>query len=311
MSVAEDVEYFQDECNALKRARVSKSHNDLSGSTQSLADGLMVNSTLTTIRLGGCRLTDVNFSPFIAALMTSRQSVLHTLDLRGNRLTHVSVRQLLEAVRIRGCIRNLLLGHNHFLFGNDAAWRHLVDFLRITTTPISLERLDIHSCNLPNEAVIEVFQALEVNKFLKHIDLDIHDARGIEHMLQSLPKLSIESLAFQDFVSREAEDIEDRLVKAVDKNTSLRSLQYSNLELDLSPKAELAMDCTTGRNIMDSLVQAKAPPALWPSALPFFGRVQGRVGPSMLFYAVQSNIQTLIPRDAQKRRRGKCDDVVD
>lgn len=239
--------------------------------------------------------------------MVSKQSVLHTLDLRGNRLTFTSLRRLLQAVHTRGCIQNIMLGHNRRLFEEDEhSWRYLVGFLRHTTTPVSLERLDIHACNVPNEAVMEIFRSLEDNRFLKHLSVDISDAAGIEQVLQSLPKLSIQSLAFQDYFTENAGAIEDRLVEAVSKNRSLWYLRYSSPEFDLSHKAEVAMDCITGRNNVDKLMQSRPPPSLWPLTFPFFGRVGGRVGPSMLFYGLRSNLQYLIPENSKKRRRGNA-----
>ena len=305
--------------------------NDLGTSIPFLAQGLRNNTTLTIICLSSCKLIDSHLEPLCAA-MDAGQCPVTELDVRDNYLTIQSVNRLVAAIQKHNILKSLVLSHNLNIMNRPQAldlqddevdenanpWDLFVAFLRDADASVSLKQLDLHACTLSEPFLVEFWQALETNGCVTGVHVDVGELGGITQLIASIPQMSaLQYLLICDHATESLDDIETSLQTAVLQNKSLLNMRYvHHFDGMLSQRTRRIVDCSMGRNVMDSFMQpaSDTPLALWSHILEqlwsdYVEEFWPEAGPSMAYYALRTQLDLVTQRRPSQKRSRPTPDV--
>jgi hypothetical protein len=138
----------------------------IAGAIDCIAEGLGSNSTLLKIDLSSCVLGHAGVST-LARSLGSRNTTLHKLSLKNNRITSTGVGVLLETMEQRSLVTDLDLENN--TIRNEGA-SLLARALGNNALP-NLTRLSLSYCGIGDDGFIALASALEQNTSLLQLNL--------------------------------------------------------------------------------------------------------------------------------------------
>ena len=192
---------------------------------QCLSTALDVNTTIKTLDLGFVRGITITGWRVLFGSLRSPTCVLEDLVLSDNRLGDGAMVFLTEALATNGSLKSLDLSCNNHVTG--AAWHGF--FSAVLANPNSgLENLDFGYCDINDDAIRTLTDALVINSKLKVLILNSNDLivegwLGFSSVLES-PHTALEKLDLRDISMND--DTLTSLVHSLANNKKLKELHF-------------------------------------------------------------------------------------
>jgi Ran GTPase-activating protein (RanGAP) involved in mRNA processing and transport len=280
---------------------LSLAYNDFGGNAaavKSILEGMRSNTALQQLDLGECGLDDQGMS-FLANALAIRNGSILELNLKGNEITSVGVRALVddnvEAVKT---LTELNLSRNPL---RSEGATILADALGCNAMPF-LKRLDLDCCFIEDDGFVALVSALEQNTSLQILNLKRTDfgTRAFMALAESLPNMKgLQQITFEPNASFQS--ALPLLLDGFRKNTSLVEVNIGWCD---SGEWSQELKVLGQRNRFTPLLKASDPPnaklrlGIWSRAL-----AKVSTEPDVLFHVLGNKPKLVGSAGGSKKRK--------
>jgi Ran GTPase-activating protein (RanGAP) involved in mRNA processing and transport len=240
-------------------------------SVNHLASGLSRNQSIRRLDMEGGNLSDLQMSHIISALI-NRPSVLHSLNLRGNRCRAESLKALSQLLLVADRLETLNLSWQRIQQG-ESLDMHCVGLALNRNN--SLKSLILSENKLYDETIHALSLALRKNKTIQNLELcdcQVTD-RGAAELAHSMPKWEHLERLKLDGQQRLTPRGAKLIIKALAYNMHLQDLV---LPLNFNGSRTMQMYLHLNQGGRQLLRTGQVPTALWPLVLDRADRVVRR-----------------------------------
>jgi hypothetical protein len=248
---------------------------------------------------------------------------LETIDLNYNSLEPDQCRAICESLRGSSCLRELNLSFNQITFDDHGA-QALNDFLentplrvmdlsgnQITTQGIALladglrriiflRELSLIACQISNDGLLQLGEALVQNSTLETIQLEDNEFSEdtVSRFFQLLPQMDgLKQLSLNRF-HVDDDWLYSAVVDGLQENTSLQRITCDGEELKIwyeHAQSDFLIDFylslnRNGRKFLEPPLTARVTAGLWPSV---FANMSSTQDTSLLYYFLQKKAEIL------------------
>jgi Ran GTPase-activating protein (RanGAP) involved in mRNA processing and transport len=266
---------------------------------RSVLEGVRSNTALQQLDLGACRLGDHGISILANALAIRNASILE-LNLRGNEMTSVGVRTLLDNAEAVKTLIELRLSEN--LIRSEGA-TILANALGLNAMP-SLKRLNVYACGIDDDGFVALVSALEQNTSLQILILgyDVFNERSFVALAESLPNIKgLQEIHFS--ANAGFQSTLPLLLKGFRKNTSLVEVNIDVAECENMEWSQ-ELKFLGRRNRFTPLLKASDPSDAFPQ-LGIWSRALAKVArePDLLFHVLRNKPKLVGSVGSSKKRK--------